>query len=598
MAGKSIATAYVQVRPSMDGVAGKVRSAFTGAGRSAGGLLGNGLTSALKGTLVASGIGKVISDSIGAGADLQQSLGGVETLFKDNAQTVIQNAQNAYKTAGMSANAYMENVTSFSASLLQGLSGDTVAAAGIADMALQDMSDNANKFGTDMNSITNTYQGFAKQNYTMLDNLKLGYGGTKTEMQRLLADAHKLTGVKYDISNLADVYSAIHVIQNELGVTGTTADEASKTISGSAAAMKAAFTNVLSYLALGMDVEPALNALAETTVTFAKNLIPAVWNVVSAAPGALVTFLKASIPDDLGEVASEGVARFSSFLKNGLPLLFADGGSMAVELANGILNGIPGFVDISGDLMSEFLDSLLSALPQLAASGFSLIGELAAGAISNGPAVLSAVAGMLATAIGVILSHAPQLLGSGISLIGELAAGAISAIPTVVAMIPQMYNSIVSNFTALDWPQIGVDLMRGIANGMIAGASAIIQAAQDAVRKAIKAAQDEGEIKSPSRKAKREIGRHIPAGIALGIEEDSYLVDNAIRRVVGNVGNSVNSNLRLNIAATPSGVAHNSVPANITIHVHAAPGQSAEEIAGIVMDRIAALTNRREAVFA
>ena len=582
----------------MDGVAGKVRSTFTGAGKSAGGLLGSSLASALGGAIAAAGIGTLITKSIGAGAELQQSLGGVETLFKENASTVIQNAQNAYQTAGMSANTYMENVTSFSASLLQGLSGDTAAAADIADMALQDMSDNANKFGTDMDSITTAYQGFAKQNYTMLDNLKLGYGGTKSEMQRLLADAQKLTGVKYDIKNLADVYSAIHAIQMEMGVTGTTTDEASKTISGSAAAMKASFTNVLSYLALGMDVEPALNALAETTVTFAKNLLPAVWNVVSAMPGALVTFMKALIPENAGALVSEGISQLSTFIASGMPELFADGGSMVVEMASGFLSGIPGFLGVSGELISMLLASVLSALPQLAASGFSLIGELAAGAVSNAPAVLSAVAGLLADAIGSILSHAPQLLGSGISLIGKLAAGVISAIPTVIATIPQMYNSIVSHFTALDWPQIGINLMIGIANGMIAGASAVIQAAKDAVRKAIKAAQDEGEIKSPSRKAKREIGRHIPAGIALGIEEDSYLVDNAIRKVVGNVGNNFNSNLRMNAAAAPSVVTPMSEPTNVTIHVHATPNQSAEEIAELVMDKIAALTNRKEAVFA
>ena len=195
------------------------------------------------------------------GADLQQSIGGIETLFKDSAEKVKQNAANAYRTAGMSANEYMELTTSFSASLLSSLGNDTSKAADIADMAMTDMSDNANKMGTDMERITDAYQGFAKQNYTMLDNLKLGYGGTKTEMERLLADAQKITGVKYDINNLSDVYSAIHVIQGELGITGTTAKESAETFSGSLASMKAAFKNVLGNLSLGEDIGDELFAL-------------------------------------------------------------------------------------------------------------------------------------------------------------------------------------------------------------------------------------------------------------------------------------------------------------------------------------------------
>ena len=200
---------------------------------------------AAAGTATAALIG-ITKESVQAYANLEQSLGGVETLFKENADTVIKNAKEAYKTAGVDANTYMEGVTSFAASLLQSLGNDTAKAAEISDMAFRDMSDNANKFGTDMQSIQNAYQGFAKGQYQLLDNLKLGYGGTKTEMERLLADAEKLTGVHYDISNLADVYNAIHVIQTELGVTGTTAEEASQTISGSVTAAKAAWQNFLS----------------------------------------------------------------------------------------------------------------------------------------------------------------------------------------------------------------------------------------------------------------------------------------------------------------------------------------------------------------
>lgn len=246
-----LAKAYVQIVPSARGMKEGLTSIVNGempsGGKSAGGIFGSNLVGKIKSVITVAAIGKALSSSITAGAELEQSLGGIETLFKDSAATVIADAEQAYKTAGMSANGYMEQVTSFAASLLQSLGGDTAKAAEVSDMALTDMSDNANKFGTDMQRITDAYQGFAKQNYTMLDNLKLGYGGTKAEMQRLLKDAEALTGVKYDISNLSDVYNAIHVIQDELGVTGTTALEASETISGSFNSMKASFTNVVYF---------------------------------------------------------------------------------------------------------------------------------------------------------------------------------------------------------------------------------------------------------------------------------------------------------------------------------------------------------------
>ena len=253
----------------------------------------------LKKVIVAAGIGKAFKATLDEGAALQQSLGGIETLFKGSADKVKGYANEAYKTTGLSANAYMENVTGFSASLLQSLGGDTNKAAETANMAMIDMSDNANKMGTSMESIQMAYQGFAKQNYTMLDNLKLGYGGTKQEMQRLLADAEKLTGVKYDINNLSDVYNAIHAIQENLDITGTTAKEAASTFTGSFQAMKASAQNVLGKLALGENILPSLNALLETTSTFLfNNFLPMVGNIFSG----------------LGLVLTEGISQIASQL--------------------------------------------------------------------------------------------------------------------------------------------------------------------------------------------------------------------------------------------------------------------------------------------
>lgn len=307
MAGNSIATAYVQVRPSMDGVADEVRKKFEDTGDRSGSAFGLGFAKKAMTALSAAAIGKTLKDSLLAGADLQQSLGGVETLFKDSAAKVIANAERAYSTAGMSANAYMQQVTGFSASLLQSFGGDTVKAADLADTAMQDMADNANKFGTDIESITYAYQGFAKQNYTMLDNLKLGYGGTKAEMERLLETANQLNAQQgiytdYQISSFADVVSAIHVVQTEMGVTGTTAAEAAETFTGSLNAMKAAAENVAANLALGREIQPALDALADTVVTFVGgNLIPMVVSILSALPGAVLGIFR-SMSDQIASV--------------------------------------------------------------------------------------------------------------------------------------------------------------------------------------------------------------------------------------------------------------------------------------------------------
>lgn len=277
--GTKLADAYVQIIPISEGITSKIKELFKDLpdeGDSAGEKTGESFATKLKKAIAAAGVGaaisKVVTSAFTEGAALEQSLGGVETLFKKHADIVKKNAQDAYKTAGVSANEYMENVTSFSASLLSSLGGDTQKAAEVAHTAMVDMSDNANKFGSDMQSIQNAYQGFAKQNYTMLDNLKLGYGGTKSEMERLLQDAQKLSGVEYNIDNLSDVYNAIHTIQQNLDITGTTAKEASTTFSGSFASMKAAAKNFLGVLTSGGDADKAFNDLIGSTETFFDNV--------------------------------------------------------------------------------------------------------------------------------------------------------------------------------------------------------------------------------------------------------------------------------------------------------------------------------------
>lgn len=546
-----IATAYVQIVPSARGMQSKLSEIFgkemPGAGKSAGNILGSNLAGTLKKVLASAAIGEALKKTLTEGAALQQSLGGVETLFKDSAAVVIANAEQAYRTAGLSANAYMEQVTSFSASLLQSLGGDTVAAANVADMALRDLSDNANKFGTDMERLTDAYQGFAKGQYQLLDNLKLGYGGTKTEMQRLLADAQKLTGVKYDINNLADVYSAIHAIQEELGVTGTTAEEASKTLTGSFNAMKSAFTNVLGKLALGQAIGPSLNALAQTVSTFlVGNLIPMVWNIITALPGALMTFLSALIPGDIGSLISNLVSNFTAFMGQSFPLLLQQGVGMISNLASGFLQGIPGFLTYAFTILTSLYQTFWQALPTLMHYGSQLISKLADGLSASIPNIVTAATSVIGNLLSTFVAHLPDMLAQGINLILNLIAGIVSMTGDIIAAAISIVKSIIDTFKETDWPSIGDNIIDGIYNGIMRGIWKIIEAAKEAAQRAFNAAKEFLGIASPSRLFRAEVGYQISAGAALGITDGIPMMTSAMNDLTRATNTAFTSRLRMN----------------------------------------------------
>lgn len=437
-----LAKAYVQIIPSARGISGEIQKTLDPEATSAGTSFGSKLVGTMKKVLAVAAIGKALKASIMEGADLEQSLGGIETLFKDSADKVKANAAKAYKTAGMSANEYMELTTSFSASLLSSLSNDTSKAADVADMAMTDMSDNANKMGTNMEDIKNAYQGFAKQNYTMLDNLKLGYGGTKSEMERLLADAQKISGTKYDINNLSDVYNAIHVIQGQLDITGTTAKEAATTISGSFNSMKAAAKNVIGEIALGMDVGPALNELANTIITFAVgNLLPAVWNVISALPSAIVTFVAALGPQlftavsglipqiangitagvpTLYQSAMQLMNQFNIGIQEQLPTLLQKGVDFISNIVNGILQNLPQVITMAGNVITYFTNTIISLLPTILSAGASLLLKLVNGIINNLPQITQAAVTAIARFVASIGQNLPRILQTGITGAGML----------------------------------------------------------------------------------------------------------------------------------------------------------------------------------
>lgn len=566
MAG-SIAKAYVQVIPSAEGIKGKLSGVFgkemPSAGQSAGGIFGSNLIGKIKGVIAAAGIGKMFAEAIQAGGAMEQSLGGIETLFKGSADAVIKNAEQAYKTAGMSANQYMETVTSFSASLLQGLSGDTAKAADIADMAMTDMSDNANKMGTDMQSIQNAYQGFAKQNYTMLDNLKLGYGGTKTEMERLLKDAQKLSGVKYDISNLSDVYSAIHVIQEEMGITGTTAKEASSTLQGSFASMKAAASDLLANLTLGRDIGPSLQALSKTVFTYLGNLLPAIGKILKGIPDILVEALNMAVQglnivgDNADAIAQEGVAiviKLAEAILTALPYLAESAFSIIAALGQTILTTdwtqlgadmmarIKESMDLAageilgtdGNIIESVLGAIRTGLPQLLEAGGTIAMGVAEGIALNAPLVLENGLSLLSELSTILTDSLPQLLTIGEGVVNTLLDGIVSAGPGLFQSAVDLCSNFIVNLLS-NLPQIlesGKNILLKLIEGIRIVFPQLLSSAGDAVGKLLSGiASNLPDILAA--------GFSLISELILGIGEAAPDIFNAIGELVNKIWNSI-----------------------------------------------------------
>ena len=380
----------------------------------------------------ATAVAALTKSAVESYADYEQLVGGVETLFKDSAGIVQEYAANAFQTAGLSANDYMETVTGFSASLLQSVGGDTEEAARIADQAITDMADNANKMGSSMESIQNAYQGFAKQNYTMLDNLKLGYGGTKQEMERLLADAEKLSGVHYDISNLNDVYEAIHVVQGELGITGTTAEEASTTIQGSAAAMKAAWQNMLTGIAdENADFDGLINNLVESVATFGENILPRIETALSGV-GKLISGLAPIIVEAL-----------PGLVENVLPG-FIDA---IMEVVNSIVEAIPEVIPVLiqalVDIVMQLVECLAENLPTIIEAVIQGLEQIMNSLAENLPTIISGITQMLLQVVQVIISNAPQFLQAFLNLLLSFAEAELQALPQIIAALPTLINGII-----------------------------------------------------------------------------------------------------------------------------------------------------------
>lgn len=512
--------------------------------------------------------------SIQGFAEQEQLIGGVDTLFKESSAQVQQYANNAYKTAGMSANQYMETVTSFSASLLQSLGGDTKAAAEKADQAITDMSDNINKMGSDAQSVQNAYQGFAKANYTMLDNLKLGYGGTKEEMQRLLTDAEKISGIKYDISSYADIVDAIHVVQTEMGITGTTAKEAATTIEGSANSMKSAWSNLITGMSNeNLDLDKLVQNVIDSVNTFADNLIPR------------LQIMLPRFAEGLTQLANGLAPYVGPALETLLPPLMQGIGG----LVSGIVQALPAAVEAISAVIPMLVEQLTILLPQIISAGVEIIAALASGIGENLPTLIPAVVDAIITITEGLIDHIDLLIIAAGQLIAGLAQGLIEAIPRLIGRLPEIISAIVNGLlkgmAAIG--MVGQQLVEGLWNGIKNAGQWLYDKLSGWVSNILGWIKGFLGIHSPSKVFADEIGKFIPPGITLGVEQ-------AMPRAMRDMGEELSALATLPL---PSGGTTTNM-GGVVINVYGAEGQDVNALADVVMYRLQSAVERKEAVFA
>ena len=565
-----------------DGIEGKVQStndkvqAAANTGSSAFGEVWTGALRRIGARLVELGAQavdtakQVAMDALDQVSSMEQNIGGVQKLFGENAQAVVDNANQAFRTAGMSANQYMETVTGFSASLIAGLGGDTEAAVSIADRAITDMSDNANTFGTDISSIQMAYQGFAKQNYTMLDNLKLGYGGTKEEMQRLIADASQMStemdklGVSVDADSMSfdNIINAISVMQKHLNIAGTTANEASGTIEGSVNSLKAAWDN---FLAGTLDGE----SLAEIAYDAMNNIFNAFMEIVPRLAAELPTFIELvggfglelaqTLINTIGEQLPEFLAKGQELILNlaqglaeGIPnatesllsmitsfteWLASDGGTSMIDsgmkllesIVTGLSNALPVLVEYIPQIILNIVTALANNLPRLMEMGVNMIVSLLTGIIATIPQLIEQFPNMIKTIFTIWKST--NWLSLGLHLITAILKGITQLINAIPDLLKQIGNSAMDTFKSIDWLSLGSHVIDGIVDGIKDGISAVADAAREVAEAALSAAKSFLGIHSPSRAFKEQVGLQSDAGQAEGMIENADLVEDAAREV-------------------------------------------------------------------
>lgn len=511
----------------------------------------------------------------------EQLIGGVDTLFKESSAQVQQYANEAYKTAGLSANQYMETVTSFSASLLQSMGGDTQAAAEKANRAITDMSDNANKLGTDMTSIQNAYQGFAKQNYTMLDNLKLGYGGTKQEMERLVAEAAAMTkeqeklNVAVDAGDLSfsNIVDAISVVQEHLDIAGTTADEAATTIEGSANAMKSAWSNLITGMSNeNLDLDKLVQNVIDSVNIFADNL---------------TTRLQVMLPrfaEGLNKLVTGLIPYVGPALELLLPSLVQGIGS----LVSGIVQALPAAVEAITAVIPMLVEQLTILLPQILNAGIDIVAALASGIGENLPALIPAAVDAIITVAEGLVDHVDEIIIAAGSLIAGLTQGLIEALPRLVVRLPEIIGAIVKGLLSgmASIGEVGSQLVHGLFAGISNAASWLYDKLRGWVSDVLGWVKGLFGIHSPSKVFANEIGKFIPPGITLGVEQ-------AMPRAMRDMGAELSA-----LSALPMGGGTTTNMGGVVLNVYGAEGQDVNALADAVMYRLQHAVERREAVFA
>ena len=596
--GINLAKAYVQIIPSANGISGNIAKVLDpeaeAAGKSSGGKLLSGIGSVLKtgGAVIGAGLaaaaGSIASlskEALSAYADFEQLTGGVETLFKDSADIVMQYADDAYRTAGLSANEYMETVTSFSASLLQSLDGDTAAAAEYAQTAIVDMADNANKMGTSMESIQNAYQGFAKQNFTMLDNLKLGYGGTKAEMERLLEDAMEISGVEYDISSYADIVAAIHVVQKELrisGITaeeaaeavangtmteeeafeamGTTAKEASTTISGSVASMKSAWSNFLTSMnRTPGDMKKATDALVNSVVTSVNNIVPKLTEIVPNIVNGLSQVVQALMPqipiiiNSLLPALVTGATELLQELVKMLPQLLSALSAVIPNLIDAILTTAPLLLEAAVDIIIGLVDALVDNLDLLISAALQLILALGEGLIAALPKLMDKIPEIISKIVSALVTNLPVLIEVGIELILALTKGLVEAIPQMLLNFPIIIKAIVTGLMdgVGKLKGVGGDLVSGLWEGIKNSWSSLVSNVKELGGKLIDGVKGIFGIHSPST-VFANIGEMCDEGLAVGLSGMNDTMASTKKMLSNELGGNFGLDTNVNVQRTLS----------------------------------------------
>lgn len=517
-------------------------------------------------------------------AEQEQLIGGVDTLFKESSKQVQQYANEAYKTAGLSANEYMETVTSFSASLLQSLGGDTAKAAAYADRAVTDMSDNANKMGTNMASIQDAYQGFAKQNYTMLDNLKLGYGGTKTEMERLIADASAMTAeqeklnVAVDAGDLSfgNIVNAISVMQEHLGIAGTTAEEAKKTVEGSAKAMKSAWQNLVTGMANeNLDLSALIDNFVESIQTFLDdNLIPRIQTMLPRMVEALTQLIGAMTP------------YIAPALQMLLPVIVQG----ISALVSGIVQALPAVVSAISDVIPMIVDQLVVLLPQITASGVEIISALVSGIGENLPALIPAAVDAIIEVASTLVANVDKIILASGDLMAGLIRGLIEALPRVLYRLPEIIIAITSGLLkgVGSMVDVGAQMVRGLFEGIRNAGTWLYNKLRGWVSDVLGWVKRLFGIHSPSKAFADEIGKFIPPGITVGVKE-------AMPRALRDMGQELSA---LSNIPVPGSVTNTTHMGGVSITVYGAQGQDVNALADVIMYKMQSAVESREAVFA